>query len=162
MNWSSRSSCRAPSARRSALVLEDAVLHGDQEVHVLQGHAEKAQEDRRGQRHAEGVVELDAALADEAVDELVCELADVGLQQRHLLRSEERVEQPAVVAVHVAVELQRDQRVNRTHAEGHPGGGVGRDEVGVAAGRHDVLHEEEADAELPTHHRHRPADLVDQ
>ena len=187
MNWSSRSSCRAPSARRSAsraceahaqldaggdaepllllhggaLVLEDAVLHGDQEVHVLERHAEEAQEDDRRQRHAEGVVELDPAIADEAVDELVGQLADVGLQQRHLPRGEERVEQPAVVAVDVAVEVQRDQRVGRSHAEGHAGGGIGRHQVGVAAGGHDVVHAEEADAELPAHHRRRAPDLVD-
>ena len=65
-------------------VLEDAVLHRDEERRVLHRQPEDPQEDGRRQRHAERVVQLDVPVADEAVDQLVGQLADVGLERRHL------------------------------------------------------------------------------
>ena len=45
-----------------ALVLEDAVLQVDEERRVLEREPEQPEEDRRRQRHAERVVELDVAV----------------------------------------------------------------------------------------------------
>ena len=100
-------------------------------------------------------MQLHVTVADEPVDELVGQRADAGLERRHLLRREQRVEQLAVVTVDVAVEVQRDQRVVRPHAHDD------RPDVGVAPGGDDVVHPEEPDAHLPAHDRHRAAHLVE-
>ena len=87
-------------------VLEDAVLHRDEKRRIVDGKPEDPQEDGRRQRDAERVVQLHVTIADEPVDELVGQRADAGLERRHLLRREQRVEQLAVVTVDVAVEVQ--------------------------------------------------------
>ena len=136
-------------------VLEDAILHRDEERRVLDRQPEDPQEDGRRQRDAERIVQLDLPVADEAVDELIGQLADVGLERRHLPRREQRVQQLAVVTMDIAVEVQRDQRVVGPHAHDD------RSDVGIASGGDDVVHPEEADAHLPPHHRHGPAYLVE-
>ena len=50
---------------------DDPVLEPDEEVEVVEGQAEQGEEHHRRQRLAERVVELDPAVGDEAVDELV-------------------------------------------------------------------------------------------
>jgi hypothetical protein len=96
---------------RAALVLEDAVLHGDEEVEVLERHAEQAEERDAGKRDRERVVKLDPAVPDEAVDQLVGQLADLELQRGDPSRRQERVQQLPVAAVELSVDVQRDERV---------------------------------------------------
>ena len=57
---------------------DDPVLEPDEEVEVVERQAEQGEEHHRRQRLAERVVQLDATLVDEAVDEIVGESAHRG------------------------------------------------------------------------------------
>ena len=115
---------------------DDVVLETQEEVEILEREPEEPQEHRAGERDRERAVELALARVDELVDQLVAELADVVLEQRDLLRREERVEQPPVLHVLGRVDLQRDER---PHVADRDRVHVGREKVGVPQRELDVL-----------------------
>ena len=94
---------------------DDPVLEPDEEVEVVERQAEQGEEHHRRQRFAERVVELDPAVGDEPVDELVGERTHTRRELRDHLGREQRVEQLAVLRVRVAVEHERDERAAGTH-----------------------------------------------
>ncbi len=94
---------------------DDPVLEPDEEVEVVEGQAEQREEHHRRQWLAERVVELDLAVGDETVDELVGQRPHARGELRDDLRREQRVEELAVLRVRVAVEHERDERPAGTH-----------------------------------------------
>ena len=92
--------------------------HTDTERHVLEPHEvlevvdrepEDGEEDRRRERLTPRLVDVDFAVVDEPVDQLVRQLADVVLERRDAPRGEHRVEQPPVLRVLGPVEAERDR-----------------------------------------------------
>ena len=55
----------------------------------------------------------------EPVDDLVHELARIGLERRDLLRGELRIHEPAILGVFRGVDLQRDERSLLADVDGH-------------------------------------------
>ncbi len=114
---------------------DDAVLHGQEAVQLLERQAQQGEEDLGGERHGELLGEVHLAPVDETVDQVVHEGRDLVVHRLHLARSEDRVEQLAELLVLRRVDLQGDHRplvaqVDRVH--------VGREGLGVAQGLHDV------------------------
>ena len=89
---------------------DDAVLHRQELVEILERQTHETQEHRAGHRDGELRVEVAASLACELVDELVEELGHLVVERCHRTRSEERVEDPPVLHVLRRVDLQRDER----------------------------------------------------
>ena len=112
---------------------DDPVLEPDEEVEVVERQAEQGEEHHRRQRLAERVVELDLAVGDEAVDELVGQRPHARRELRDDLRREQRVEELAVLRVRVAVEHERDERSARAHVGARELDHVGIHRVDVAA-----------------------------
>ena len=112
---------------------DDPVLEPDEEVEVVERQAEQGEEHHRRQRFAERVVELDLAVGDEPVDELVGHRAHTCRELRDDLRREQRVEELAVLRVGVAVEHERDQRASSAHVRARELDHLGIHRVHVAS-----------------------------
>ena len=142
---------------------DDAVLHGQEAIELVERQAEQGEEDLRRVRDGELRGEVDLAPVDEAVDEIVDQDGNLLLHGRHQAGGEDRVQQLAVLLVLGRVDLQRDHRplvleVDRSH--------VGREDLRMAEGLVDVGLAAQDDARaLKGHHRaavpqrleHRPA-----
>ena len=87
---------------------DDAVLHGEEAVQLVERQAEERQEDLGGEGDGELLGEVHLAPVDEPVDEVVDELRDLLVHGRHLARGEDRVEQLAELLVLGRVDLERD------------------------------------------------------
>ena len=110
---------------------ENPVLHPQEHRQFRHREPEQPQEDRRREGLGQCGGELAGPVLDETVDQLVHQACDVRLDQVHPLRSEDRVQQLAVLRVLRWVHLQRDERhglpeVDRLH-------GRGEDRRGAAA-----------------------------
>ena len=115
---------------------DDAVLHGEEAVELFEGQAQQGEEDLGGEGDGEFLGEVHLPPVDEAVDELVHQSRDLVVQERHLARREERVEQLAELLVLGRVDLQGDHgplvlEVDRVH--------VGGEDLRVTQGLHDLF-----------------------
>ena len=95
-----------------ALRADHAVLPHQKLVEVFQRQAEQLQENGARQRYRELLVEVAFAPVGEPVDHLVDQLGDPRFASGHLARSEQRVEDAAVLRVLGRIDLQRNQRSN--------------------------------------------------
>ena len=102
---------------------DDAVLHGEEPVQLVEGQAEQGEEHLGGERDGELLGEVHLAPVDEPIDQVVDQLGDLVVHQGHLAGGEERVEELAELLVVRRVDLQRDHgplvlEVDRVHVGG--------------------------------------------
>ena len=126
---------------------DDAVLHPQQERHVVEGQAELTQEDLARQRLAERGEEVDGTVGGERVDQCLREVPDHRFETGDLPGGEQWVEQLAVLGVLLPVEHQRNEWPARAQRHRHDRHCVGIDRVDIATlgDRDDVVEARELD-----------------